>query len=1123
MLERRPSVPIAIGIALILFASAATAATPHAGMLRHPDVSESHIVFRYANDLWLVPREGGVATPLASPVGNEGHAEFSRDGETIAFMANYDGNYDIYTIPVEGGTPFRVTHHPNSERPVGWAPDGDIIFWAYGLGSHSKAVALFTVSPAGGMPEQLPVPYGWNAAISDDGKWLAYNPFGTDYSTWKRYRGGRAPDIWLLNLRDLSSKKITDWEGADTSPMWQGDQLFYVSDAGPAHRLNVWVYDMKTGRKRQVTKHREYDVRWASNGPGERGRGEIVYQYGPELRLLDCESEKSRTVEVRIPGDHTRVRPQLFDASDEIQSAGISATGKRAVAQARGDIWTVPAENGMARAITRTDGVVERNPAWSPDGKWIAYSSDETGEYELYMAQSDGRGETEKLTNRKGGYIEELFWSPDSEKIAFFDNTGTLNIVDVESRDVERPYKKATGGRGTPLSWSHDSQWLTFAEAPSMMRNSVVYLYNVENDELTQVTAGMFSDTWPTFDREGDFLYYASLRDYTTPTSDDTWGSYVYSMTDRLMCVPLREDVEWPDVPSSDEEEWDAEDDAEDEDDEGNDDADDDDADDDEGEDGDEEGEDDAEEEEEPLEIDIEGFERRAILLPVERGSFGRLAVNHEGKLLYVRNPVAFSGGSPVIQLVDIEDDDEMEKTVLSGGGGFDMSADGEKILAGKERGMFAIVDAAPEQNWDEMLSTAGMMVEIDPRTEWRAILNDGWRIMRDFFYDPGMHGVDWEGVRKQYEPMVDDCASRADLSIVIGEMIAELNVGHAYYMGGGTESPASVSVGMLGCDFELDNGAYRIVDIYDAGPWDADVRGPLSRPGIDIAEGDYILAVNGVPVDTGKDPWAAFQALAGMEVVLTVNEESSITDSVRHVVVEPIGSDKNLRYRSWVEKNRAYVDEKSGGRVGYIYVPDTALNGRNDLMRQFIGQRHKGALIIDERWNGGGWSPERFVELLDRPLGNYWAVRDADEGSPDPSVAHYGPKCMLINESAGSGGDSFPFWFKERGVGPLIGTRTWGGLVGLSGNPPLSDGGYMSVPRFAFYNTDGTWGIEGHGVDPDIEVVDDPALMVDGGDPQLDKAIEVMLDEIEKNPYVPVPKPRYPDRSGMGIRPEDK
>ena len=1102
-------------------------------MLRYPDVSETHIVFRYANDIWTVPREGGVAAPLASPAGNEAFPKFSPDGETIAFMANYDGNYDIYTIPTEGGTPHRVTHHPSSERPVGWTPDGDIIFWAFGMSDHAQTVQLHTVSPEGGLPEKLPVPYGWNAAISDDGKWLAYNPFATDYSTWKRYQGGRAPDIWLFNLRDHSSRKITDWEGADTFPMWHGDELYYVSDAGPAHRLNVWVYDTGTERSRQITKHSDYDVKWASIGPDA-----IVYQYGPELRLLDLESERGSSVDVRVPGDHTRIRSQLFNAAEEIQDGSASSTGVRAVIQARGDIWTIPAENGMPRTITRTDDAIERNPTWSPDGKWIAYTSDESGEYEIYIAQSDGRGETKKLTNRNGSYIEGLTWSPDSEKIAFFDSSGTLYILDVESKDTTKVYKRATGGRGVDVSWSHDSHWLTFADALSMREgNYVVFLYNLDADELTQVTSSMFSDTWPTFDRSGDFLYYASMKDFTSFTSDDNFGSWVYDQTDRLLAVPLRADVEWPLVPESDEEEWEDEDaededgddedaededgdeDAEDEDEDGDEDAEDEDGDEDaEDEDGDEDAED---EDEEPLVIDIEGFEQRAVLLPIERGGFYSLSVNHEGKLLYLRR----SGeGSPTLQIADIEDDEEMEKTVLSGVSGYSLSGDGQKVLVANETLTMAIVDAADEQNWDETLSTSGMMIEIEPRVEWMATLQDAWRIMRDFFYDPGMHGVDWKGVKRQYESMVEDCASRGDLSFVLGEMIAELNVGHAYYMGGGGgEMPASVSVGMLGCDFELHDGAYRISKIYQGGPWDSDARGPLSQPGIDVSEGDYVLEVNGVPVDADKDPWAAFQGLAGMEVTLSVNEESSITDSVRHVVVEPIGSDRDLRYRAWVEGNRAYVEEKSGGTVGYIYVPDTAVGGRNNIARQFGGQMHMDALIIDERWNGGGWSPERFVELFDRHHGHYWAVRGVDEGAPDPHVGHYGPKCMLINESAGSGGDSFPFWFKERGVGPLIGTRTWGGLVGLSGNPPLTDGSYMTVPRFAFYNKDGTWGVEGHGVDPDIEVVDDPALMVDGGDPQLDKAIEVMLDEIEKNPFVPVPKPSYPDRSGMGIRPEDK
>lgn len=410
----------------------------------------------------------------------------------------------------------------------------------------------------------------------------------------------------------------------------------------------------------------------------------------------------------------------------------------------------------------------------------------------------------------------------------------------------------------------------------------------------------------------------------------------------------------------------------------------------------------------------------------------------------------------------------------------------------------------------------------IDPRAEWKQIFIDAWRIQRDFFYAPNMHGVDWKAMRDHYMPMLEDCVSREDVSFVIGEMIAELNVGHAYYMGGDTEQAPSVSVGLLGCDFELHRGAYRISKIYQGAPWDSDARGPLSEPGVKVKEGDYLLAVNGVPIDTSKDPWAAFQGMADRVVTITVNDQPVIDANAREVAVRLLGSDSNLRYRAWVESKRAIVEQKTNGRVGYIYVPNTGTDGQNELVRQFIGQIGKEALIIDERWNGGGQIPTRFIELLNRPLTNYWARRDGNDW-PWPPDAHFGPKCMLINGLAGSGGDAFPYYFRQAKLGKLIGTRTWGGLVGISGNPRLIDGGYTSVPTFAFYEKDGTWGIEGHGVDPDIEVIDDPALMVNGEDPQLDAAIQLMLDELKRNPYVPPKRPAYPDRRGMGIRPEDK
>ena len=1105
----------------LVFSSIAGAAgaevAPNAGMLRYPDVSATHIAFLYANDLWQVPREGGLATPLAGPPGAEAYPRYNPAGDAIAFMGNYDGNTDLYTVPVTGGTPFRVTYHPDTEVLTDWTPDGRLIFYARGREVYPRARELFTVAAGGGLPEKMPVPYGAVGAVSADGEWLAYTPHTRDTRTWKRYRGGMATDIWLFHLTDLTSRKITDWEGTDTLPMWQGSKVYYLSDGGPNHKLNIWSFDTESGERRQVTAFDDYDVKWPSIGPGPSGQGEIVFQHGADLRLLDLATGTSRAVEVRIPGDRPRLRQQTFDVADSIRAQNISSTGKRAVVEARGDIWTVPAENGSPVNLTRTSGVAERSPAWSPDGRWIAYISDATGSYEIYVTQSDGRGDSRRLTDAGKRYLYRLTWSPDSKKIAFWDQSATLWIVGVGGGEPTEVFRHP-GGNTRPLSWSPDSGWLAFSAVETLRQPTRIQLYDVDAGELHAVTGGMFNDTWPVFDPDGKYLYFASQREFSGPIYEDVGSTWVYAHVDRLYAVPLSADTASPLAPESDEEEWD------------------------EGEDADENenGEDDkkkkgkkgenSEDEEEkddedddkpaPVEIDLEGFETRVIELPAERGNFSWLAVNGSGQLLYARSPVSALLGEEQIQILDLDDDDEPEKTVLSGVGYFRISADGEKIIA-VSRGGMSIVDAAADQKM-KSLSTAGMTASIDPREEWKQIFHEAWRLQRDFFYDPNMHGVDWDEVRERYGAMLDDVASRDDLSFIIAEMISELNVGHAYYRPGSQEDSLSVSVGMLGARFSFENGAYRIASLLEGGPWDVDARGPLSQPGVDVNEGDYLLAVNGVPVDTVKDPWASFQGLAGRVVTLTVSAKPEIDDDARQVVVELLRSQSSLLYRDWVEANRAYVDEQTDGRVGYIYVPNTATHGQNELVRQFYGQVHKEALIIDERWNGGGQIPTRFVELLNRPVANYWSVRESEDWVW-PYDAHYGPKCMLINGLAGSGGDYFPYWFREVGLGKLIGTRTWGGLVGLSGNPPLIDGTRMTTPAFAFYEKDGTWGIEGHGVDPDIEVVDDPAEMTDGRDPQLDAAIAHMLEELETNPYRPPTPPAFPDRSGMGIPEEDQ
>ncbi len=1141
------------------------AVRPHAGMLRYADVSASSIVFVYANDLWLVSRQGGMATPLASPAGEEMFPRFSPDGKSIAFVGNYDGDRDIYIIAVEGGIPFRVTHHPANEMLCDWTPQNELLFYASGLAGLGRQSQLFTVSPECGMPHKLPVPYGANGAINGDGEWLAYTPHSRDFRTWKRYRGGMATDIWLFNLKDYKSKKITDFEGTDTYPMWYGNVVYYLSDAGPNHRLNIWSYNTTTEKREQVTTFKDFDCKFPSIGPGANGEGEIVFQNGSNLYLLNLSTGQSKSIIVMIPGARPEIRSKRTDVSGHLRGWGVSSTGKRVVIAARGDIWTLPEKKGAVRNLTRSSGAAERYPSWSPDGRWIAYFSDESGEYELYIMQSDGKEETQQLTSGGKKYRYNPTWSPDSKNIAFTDNSGSIYIHNIDNKE-SLFVDKDRWGSNPGINWSHDSAWIAYVKGARNQLNSI-FLYNLKKEESYQVTSDMFNDTAPTFDRKGDFLFFASNRNFDSPIYEDAgWGlgkSFVYSDTDLLYAVPLRADVKDPYLFESDEESWedekdkdkegkdeedkdkDSDDDSDDDKDGSKDDGDkkakdkkkkDDDVDDKDAKDQkDKDGDKDADkeavkdkkdnkkkEDEKPLEIDIEGFERRAFQLSVKHGNFYALSVNHEDKLIYCRSGLRNSGGKTSIKLFDLSDEKKEEKTVLDDMGGYDMTADGKKMLV-RKGSSFHVIKAEPDQKLEDAISAAGLRTMINPREEWREIFTDAWRRYRDFFYDPNMHGVDWEAVRKHYEGMLDDCATREDLSFVIKEMISELNVGHAYYGGGDVEGQPSESVGMLGVDLELKEGAYCISKIYEGAVWDVDARSPFNHVAKDkVDEGDYILAVNGVPIDANLDPWAAFIGLADKTVVLTVGDEPVKNDDSRDVVIKLLSNDGNLRYRAWIEKNRAYVDKKSGGKVGYIYVPNTGVDGQNNLFRQFYGQMTKEALIIDERWNGGGQAPSRFIELLKRPITNYWALRDGDS-IPWPTSAHHGPKCMLINGLAGSGGDMFPALFRQAELGKLVGMRTWGGLVGISGMPPLVDGGRVSVPNFAYFDVDGTWGIEGHGVDPDIEIVDNPSKMINGGDPQLDAAIDLMIEEINSNPYIPARRPKYPDRSGMGILEEDK
>jgi tricorn protease len=1116
---------------------------PHGGMMRYPDVSSTHIVFVYADDIWVVPRSGGTASPLASPPGGEAFPRFSPDGRTIAFSGNYDGNLDIYTVAIDGGIPQRVTYHSSGERLCDWSFDNRLLFAMNGLGGLGRQAQLFTVQQAGGLPKRLPVPYGGYGTISGDGQWLAYTPRNRDFRTWKRYRGGWASDIWLFHLENHTSKKITDWEGTDTIPMWQGKKIYYLSDAGPNHRLNIWCYNLETSERKQVTNFKDYDVKWPSNGPGPNGEGEIIFEYNAKLYLLSLASEQAIPVNISIPGARPKLRPIRKDVSGRLSDWHLSPNAKRVLVQTRGDIWSLPAKNGTPRNLTRTSGIAEREPSWSPDGKWITYMSDESGENELVIRSADGQDKPQTVTSMGAGYRYQPTWSPDSKWMVFTDHESKFYLFDVEKRQV-RYFDRIniTGWNwGVPMTfrWSSDSQWLTYNK-PNMDNMNVVMIYNVQKDESHQVTSGMFMDYLPTFDRKGDFLYFFSQREISDPKYADTGLTFTYQDTAVLHALPLRKDVSNPFKAKSDEQEADKDEKDKEKDKKKDDDSgekhegeDPNDADSRESENNSSDDEKSCEpadpndekenekkdkdkEKPKPVEIDLENMEMRAFRVPIKRGRFGYLGINDKNHIIYLRR-----GEESDLQSFDPNSEKREEKTILKKVNFVQMTPDGKKLLVRSE-GKTGIIDAKPDQKLENLVVAKPMDVVIEPRQEWRQIFVDAWRFMRDYFYDPHMHRVDWPAIRKQYEAMLDDCVSRRDVGYVIAEMISEVNAGHTYYGGGDIDSGPSESVGYLGADFELDQGYYRISKLYEGGIWDTDARSVLDD--LDETEKEqckYIFKVNGIPVDTTKAPWAAFEGLAGQTVTLTIGAEAN-PEQAADVVVKLQGSESDLRYRHWVESNRQHVEKESGGRVGYIHVPDTGGRGQRELFRQFYGQMNRDALIIDERWNGGGDIADRFIELLNRPIYLHLFERYENDWRV-PTLSHQGPKCMLINGESGSGGDIFPYLFRKAELGKLIGMRTWGGVIGISKNPSLIDGARLTVPFITFYETDGTLTMEGHGVDPDIEVIDDPALMVDGGDPQLDAAIKHMLEEIERNPYVPAKRPPYPDRSGMGILEEQK
>ncbi|WP_304130904.1 S41 family peptidase [Ignavibacterium album] len=1075
---------------LFLISLSGISAQVDARMLQYPDVSKTHISFTYAGDIWVVPKTGGTAYRLTTAKGVEGFAKFSPDGSQLAFSGNYDGNTDVYVIPILGGLPKRITHHGMSDRVVDWFPDGkNLIFASSRESGKQRFNQFFKVSKDGGLAEKLPLPYAEFGSVSPDGRKIAFTIRTRMFRTWKRYLGGMAADIYVFDFDKMTSENISNHIANDEIPMWKENKIYFLSDRDKNQRYNIWVYDLSTKQNKQLTFFDKFDVHFPSIGENE-----IVFEAGGLLYLLDLSTEKIRDVNVNVVTDGATLLAQNENVEKLIQNFSVSYNGSRVLFEARGEIFSVPAENGAVINLTQSSGSAERFPAWSPNGKYIAYFSDKTGEYQLTIRDIENPSEEKILTSFDNGFRYNIYWSPDSKKLVFIDQTMRINLYDMSSdklTEVDNQLWYYEGNlRNFNVSWSADSRYFTYGK-DQMNRVSAIAVYDTKEGKLHQVTSGFYNDSNPVFDPEGKYLYFLTNRNFN-PVYSDFDNTWIYINSTQIAAVTLSKETLSPVAPKNDsltvkkDEETKPEDKKS------------------------EEKKDEKKDEKKvkDIKIDFDGFEERLVILPPSAGNYGNLSAV-SGKVIFHRSPNSGSADKKKpVMFYDLEKREE--KTIVEDADSYQISADGKKILIAKQNS-YSIVDVAPDQKPDKKLPTNQLEMTVVPKEEWKQIFNDVWRLERDFFYDKNMHGVDWKEMKKRYGSLIENAVTRTDVNYIIGELIAELNASHTYRGGGDEELPSQRAVGYLGIDWELNNGAYRIKRIIKGAPWDSEVSSPLSASGLKVKEGDYILAVNGLKIDVSKDPSSSFEGLADKTIELTINNKPS-TDGAWTVVVKTLSDETRLRNLEWIESNRKRVEEATDGKIGYIYVPSTGIDGQTELARQFYAQFNKQGLIIDERFNNGGQIPDRFIELLDRKPLAFWAVRDGKNWQWPPT-ANFGPKVMLINGWSGSGGDAFPDYFRKAKLGPLVGARTWGGLIGITGAPTLIDGGTVTVPTFRMYDPDGKWFKEGHGVDPDIEVPEDPGMLAKGVDVQLERAIQEALRLLKENPPVNPKEPAYEKR----------
>jgi tricorn protease len=1079
---------------VLLGALAAAPASAQTKLLRFPDIHGDKVVFTYAGDLWTAPASGGTAVRLTAHPGLELFAKFSPDGRWIAFSGQYDGDEQVYVVPSEGGVPRQLTFYPArgplpprwgyDNQVYGWTPDGSAVLFRSlrDTDSGRTETMLYTVRLEGGLPKPLPMPTAGAGDLSPDATRIVYSPLFRDFRHWKRYEGGWAQSLYIFDLKTADLRPVAHSRRTERDPMWIGEAIYFVSDRGGT--LDLYRWDPASDTVRQLTRHAPWDVRWASSDK----EGRIVYELNGELRIYDVRADRDTPVSIRVPTDGVAMRPARVPAEKQIESASLAPKGERAVFVARGDVFSVPVEKGPTRNLTNTSRAHDKWGRWSPDGSKIAFVSDLTGEDEIYLIDPMGSGKPEQLTSNGDVMRFAPEWSPDGKRLAFSDGRGRLWVLTVADRKLVEVVRE-TRGLLNDFAWSADGGWLAFSlQEESGLR--ALHVWGVEEGRVRRVTDGFFNERGPSWDPDGNYLYYVSDRAYAPQISQREWN-YAVNRTGGVFALALRKDVPHPFPPQSDEVKIGEPD---------------------EDEDGGKAAEKKAAEKPKGyIKIDFDGLAARAARVPVEADNYTALFAVKDA-LLYVRAG-AFNYGresytKPTLYAYSLKDREESQ--IADGVANVSLSPDGSKVLL-RQGQAWSVYDAKPKAKDGKTISTKELMVDRVPAEEWAQIFDEVWRRYRDFFYVRNMHGYDWKAIADRYRPWLEWVGHRSDLNYLIAEMIAELNAGHTYIEGGDFELPDRPGVGLPGARFDLDeaSGRYRVARILQGQNEEEGYRSPLTEVGVDVKEGEYVLAVDGVELVARDNPYRLLQHKKD-PVTLLVNSKPTM-DGARKVTYTPIRSEAALLYLNWVEGNRRKVSEMTGGRVGYLHIPDMGARGIAEFIKAYYPQIRKEGLVVDVRSNGGGNVSQMIIERLRRDL---LAVRYgslSDDPGTYPGTVFHGPMVCLLNETSASDGDIFPYMFRRAGLGPLIGKRSWGGVVGITSLGPLIDGGTVFVPLQGMVSTEGEWIIEGHGVDPDLVVENDPKSVIEGRDPQLERAVAEVLKAMEREPKRLAPRPPDP------------